>query len=590
MPLWSGPFQAFTPPDIPGLVAWYDSNSTVLSNDRRTVLSLRDKYIYRNDLISFRGASNISNAAVNLLPNTGSITASNIGSYFVFSNAVMTSTRGTLEFQNQTTGATVFVCGDFNTTNNNSENYLSVFTNNYSNPSSFSNNLTVGTVNRGGIFSNYFVNVYDSSNIATTASNLTPIVVGWFDPNRNITTAGDGTVNQWANINTSFANHNLATGHNFLSPPATAAANTITVSSNNTWTGVAAELYGCNAANVLNFSSNSGIANLAGNLANNAPQLNARITTDANSSFIRAVGFVVSYASNIVTINNGSVLANTISATFVNWTSVGSYFRYPFVADVNNALPNINDLMYDSNFPDSTGNGGGVWINSSNVFDPFISNGSGYGKFSRTYDMRANGLNIVFVRLGLVRKTGIGISGQGGMISSQADLRNFYGQIGDIIVLGSNYTTQDQYNVEGYLAQKYNLLGKLRSDHPFKSGYAGRYPFGSYPNSILTGIAFNNNTTVPGFYTTGYLNGANVSRNSNLNIMTTNRANFNMFLGDSCNYTAKDGLIHNINTTIKEVIVYNNPLLSNDVNRVHRYLQTKYGTQPLFNNGSNFTY
>jgi len=589
MPLWSGPFQEFTPPDIPGLIAWYDSNSTVLSNDGITVLRLRDKYIYRNDLISFRGASNISNAAVNLLPNTGSITASNIGSNFVFSNAVMTSTRGTLEFQNQTTGATVFVCGDFNTTNNNSENYLSVFTNNYSNPSSFSNHFTVGTVNRGGIFSNYFVNVYDTSNIATTASNLTPIVVGWFDPNRNIATSGSNLVG-WSNLNRSFSNQDMFNTGLFLSRCNTnvVGTNAITVLSNNSWTGASA-IYGCNAANVLNVPYSNAYTNVFG------PYLTTNISNASvisRASFIRAVGFVINVTNN----SNDFIatyMANMITATYADSNAFvnGTSFRTTVVPGGQTAF-NKGDLFTTSNPNIASGTyGGGLWVNGSNVFNPLADNslaGEGYGAPNVPYDLR-NSLNIVFLRFGEALNTGIGISGLTATTSARVNM-NFYGQIGDIIVLGSNYTTQDQYNVEGYLAQKYNLLGRLISNHPFKSGYAGRYPFGSYPNSILTGIAFNNNTTVPGFYTTGYLNGFNVSKNSNLNIMTTNRANFNMFLGDSCNYTAKDGLIHNINTTIKEVIVYNNPLSSNDVNRVHKYLQTKYRTQTLFNNGSNFAY
>ena len=172
------------------------------------------------------------------------------------------------------------------------------------------------------------------------------------------------------------------------------------------------------------------------------------------------------------------------------------------------------------------------------------------------------------------------------------DKRDFYGQIGDVIVLGPDYTTDDQLALEGYLAQKYNLLGKLRSDHPYKAGYNGIYPFRSPeppPKSILTGIAFNNCNTVEGAYATGYINGRPVSANSNVNIITTNPANYNMFVGDSCNYTAKDGSLHNIDAGIKEVLVYNRPLSEAEVGSVHNYLQEKHGTPALYNNG-NFTY
>lgn len=597
MPLWRTEYTPFTPPDIPGLVAWYDSNSTVLSNDGTTVLSLRDKYIYNNNLISYIGAITSSNVASNLLPNSGRITGSVGGCNIVLSNAVMTSTRGILEFQYRTTGATVFVCGDFETRSNSSENYLSIFTQNYLNPSEFNNSFSIGTVNRGGLFSNFFVNVHDLSNTVTTSTNLMPIVVGWFDANRNITTAG-GTVSIWNNNNTSFANHNLGRGHNFSPDGSTviAAADTITILSNNPWTGAAAALYGCNAANVLNFPFAPGYAATAGARATTVPQLNARIDDPGdNPAFIRAVGFVVSYNSNISS-NNPQNLANTICATYVTWNTVGSYFRHPFInVSAPESVPHMNftDLVFDSNAASPDGRfGGGVWINSSNVFDPSlppINGDAGFGRYTSSFDMRSSGLHIVFIRFGRDRQTGIGISGQGQLNCNQTDIRGFYGQIGDVIVLGSNYTTRDQENVEGYLAQKYNLLGKLRSDHPYKSGYRGKYPFVYYENSILTGIAFNNCNTVAGSYTTGYLNGQPVSQNSNLNILTTNRANFNMFVGDSCNYTARDGFTHNINTPIKEIIVYNRPLSAFDVGRVHGYLQEKYNMPSLHNNG-NFSY
>jgi hypothetical protein len=596
MPLWRTEYTPFTPPDIPGLVAWYDSNSTVLSNNGTTVLSLRDKYIYNNNLISYIGAITSSNVASNLLPNSGSITRSVGGCNIVLSNAVMTSTRGILEFQYRTTGATVFVCGDFETRSNSSENYLSIFTRNYSNPSEFNNSLSIGTVNRGGLFSNFFVNVHDLSNTTTTSTNLTPIVIGWFDANRNITTAG-GTVSIWNNNNTSFANHNLGRGHNFTPDGSAiiAAVDTITVLSNNPWTGEAAELYGCNAANVLNFPYATGYSYTAGNRATTAPQLNARIDALDETNFIRAVAFVVNYDSNALTSNYPNFMGNVISATFVPWTIAGSYYRTGY-QDTGYSSFNANDLIWCSNTESTDGTGtfgGGLWINGSNVFNPRTAStgiSGGFGALTRGFDLRSS-FNIVFARFGEVRQTGIGISGIGGVTNLEGTLnsRSFYGQVGDVIVLGSNYTTRDQENVEGYLAQKYNLLGKLRSDHPFKSGYRSKYPFAYYENSILTGIAFNNCNTVAGSYTTGYLNGRPVSRNSNLNILTTNRANFNMFVGDSCNYTARDGFTHNINTPIKEIIVYNRPISAFDVGRVHGYLQGKYNIPSLHNNG-NFSY
>ena len=591
MPYWSADYKPFSPPDIPGLISWYDSNSTVSCNDG-TVLSWRDKYIYRNDLISYVGALNIDNPAKTLFQTDGSINVNNINRDLVFSNAIMTSSRGILEFQYQTTGATIFICGDFDTRDNRIQNYVSLFTNNYANPSSHSNNLTVGTITKGNIFNSNFINVYDLSNTTNTDNiNLTSlVVVGWFDPNRNISNLAGGAVGTWSNLNRTFLNQDLITGNNCNS----ASANTITVLSNNLWTGNAAREYGCNVANVLNFPYTAH-SYTSGAFATTGPQLNARIfDTDEKASFIRAVAFVVNYSNNLPAANNPPNQGNAISATYTNWANseAGTYYRYNSLTSGFNNF-NANDFMWSSNAPSPDGRyGGGLWINGTSVFNPnILSQYSGYGSITSDFDLRGS-FNIVFVRLGEARKTGIGISGVGGVRVAQSgeDKRDFYGQIGDVIVLGSNYTIRDQHTVEGYLAQKYNLLDKLRNDHPYKNGYNGIYPFSLIePNSIITGIAFNNSTTVPGYYTTGYFNGQPVSKNPNLNIITTNRANFNMFVGDSCNYTAKDGYRHNINAGLSEVLVYNNPLSEYDVGRVHQYLQEKHGSSPLYSNG-NFRY
>jgi len=607
MPYWTDEFIPFSPEDIPGLVSWYDSNSTVLTNDGLgDVLSWKDKSIYRNDLISYLGAIKSGNRVSNLLPNSGSINASNIYGNVVFSNAVMTSKRGELEFQYETTGATIFVCGDFQDSENMTANYVSIFTNNYSNPSSFNNNLTIGTSNKGGAFGSNFVNVYDLSNRTTSAINFSPtVVVAWFDPNRGINATfklggiigGDDFdinypegmyVETVSNLNRAFPNQDLTSGvyRTIINYPL------IRVIPNNEWSGSASIKYGCNVANVFEFPYNLNYTNINQfpNVASKAPQLTPNINDNANASDIRAIGFVVNYSSDIVN-NEPPYYGNVISATYVNWTQAGAYFRLAY-ADAGFSNFNENDLIWSS----SSG-GGGLWVNGSNVFDatcnatpneadPEIGS---YGAITRDYNLRGS-FNIVFLRLGETRKTGIAISGLGGVTSVQpADKRDFYGQIGDVIVLGPDYTTDDQYAVEGYLAEKYALLDKLRSDHPYKTGYNGVYPFGPPPKSILTGIAFNNCNTVENAYATGYFNGRPVAANSNVNIITNNPANYNMFVGDSCNYTAKDRSKHNINAGIKEVIVYNRPLSEAEVGSVHNYLQEKHSSPPLYNNG-NFTY
>ena len=610
MPYWTDEFIPFSPEDIPGLVSWYDSNSTVLSNDGLgAVLSWKDKSIYRNDLISYLGAIQSGNRASNLLPNSGSINASNIYGDLVFSNAVMTSKRGELEFQYETTGATIFVCGDFQDSENITTNCVSVFTNNYSNPSSFNNNLTIGTSNRGGAFGSNFVNVYDLSNRTTTAVNLSPTVVAWFDPNRSVNAtfrdegfASIGTdinipyqagtyVETVSNLNRAFPNQDLTSGvyrtiNNYQ---------LIRIKPLNEWNGPASIKYGCNIANIFEFPYDLNYTNVNQfpNIASTAPQLTPNINSAETASDIRAIGFVVNYSSAVGN-NIPEYLGNAISATYLSEDeSLGAYFRLAY-ADAGFSNFNQNDLIWSS----SPG-GGGLWVNGSNVFDANLDSVinfnyedqpyTGYGVITTAYDLRGS-FNIVFLRLGETRKTGIAISGLGGLTSPGTfNKRDFYGEIGDVIVLGPDYTTDDQYAVEGYLAQKYALLDKLRSDHPYKTGYNGIYPFGPPPKSILTGIAFNNCNTVEGAYATGYFNGRPVAGNSNVNIITNNPANYNMFVGDSCNYTAKDASRHNIIAAIKEVIVYNRPLSEAEVGSVHNYLQEKHSSPPLYSNG-NFTY
>jgi hypothetical protein len=57
----------------------------------------------------------------------------------------------------------------------------------------------------------------------------------------------------------------------------------------------------------------------------------------------------------------------------------------------------------------------------------------------------------------------------------QAALGSQYGspyanaELGEVIILGTNATTETRQNIEGYLAWKYGLEGNLPSDHPHKS-------------------------------------------------------------------------------------------------------------------------
>ena len=80
-----------------------------------------------------------------------------------------------------------------------------------------------------------------------------------------------------------------------------------------------------------------------------------------------------------------------------------------------------------------------------------------------------------------------------------------------------------------------------------------------------------------------------MSSNTNPITMTTNLADFSLFVGDDVVYTGPDGTIHSINSYIYEVITYNKVLSQSQITQVHQYLQAKNNTLPLANNG-NFTY
>jgi len=94
-----------------------------------------------------------------------------------------------------------------------------------------------------------------------------------------------------------------------------------------------------------------------------------------------------------------------------------------------------------------------------------------------------------------------------------------------------------------------------------------------------------------------YLNGKEIENDSRARPITTDINNFNIFIGDSSNYTASiSGDIgggvtvrHASASSFKEIIVYNSKLSESDISDIHRYLQTKHNLPTLFNDG-NFTY
>jgi hypothetical protein len=93
-----------------------------------------------------------------------------------------------------------------------------------------------------------------------------------------------------------------------------------------------------------------------------------------------------------------------------------------------------------------------------------------------------------------------------------------------------------------------------------------------------------------------YFNGQHILSNSVQTVITTDINNFNIFIGDSSNYTASirgsiagSNFRHASASSFKEVIVYSSKLSESDISGIHSYLQVKHNLPPLFNDG-NFTY
>ena len=98
-----------------------------------------------------------------------------------------------------------------------------------------------------------------------------------------------------------------------------------------------------------------------------------------------------------------------------------------------------------------------------------------------------------------------------------------------------------------------------------------------------------------------YLNGRKIMSNSRQPVITSDINNFNIFVGDSSNYTASiSGSInlgggaylfprHASVSRFREIIIYSTKLSASDISDIHRYLQNKYNISSL-HNGGNFSY
>jgi len=108
---------SFSPKNYPGLVAWYNASSAILSNDS-FIIGLHDLSLNANTLVASNGYSSISSD----------------GLIYLTSNTFINTKP--LEFATQSTGLTVFLVASINPNNTtiNFQNLLTIFANSNNSP------------------------------------------------------------------------------------------------------------------------------------------------------------------------------------------------------------------------------------------------------------------------------------------------------------------------------------------------------------------------------------------------------------------------------------------------------------------------
>ena len=118
----------------------------------------------------------------------------------------------------------------------------------------------------------------------------------------------------------------------------------------------------------------------------------------------------------------------------------------------------------------------------------------------------------------------------------------------------------------------------------------------SLPNcnkNIITAICFNTLMTHPEtaqikFYSAGYINNRIYTESCNPKTISTNPLDFNIFVGDTCNYIiGPDSKQHGISNHIYEMILYNTVLSESSINDINIYLANKHNVRL---NNPNFNY
>jgi len=144
----------------------------------------------------------------------------------------------------------------------------------------------------------------------------------------------------------------------------------------------------------------------------------------------------------------------------------------------------------------------------------------------------------------------------------------------------------------GFPKTKYLSINDLSNkEYDYRNYYLPKYS-----KNIINAICFNTliqNAQAPqiAFYSAGYINNTLYTESCNPKTISTNPLDFNIFVGDTCNYNiGPDGKKHGISNHIYEMILYNSVLSESSINNVNTYLANKHRVSLTGGNFNHFNY
>jgi hypothetical protein len=152
---------SFSPLNYPGLVAWYNASSAILSN-ASFIIGLRDLSVNANILVASNGT-----VSKNINDSLGIPYTSNLHINI-----------SPLEFRSEPSGLTLFLVATNNTDNEDSQNYLSIFEDQNNNPikigiDNIESNIYIKSDQLGSIVTNIVPNTSNIINALCFNSNIT---------------------------------------------------------------------------------------------------------------------------------------------------------------------------------------------------------------------------------------------------------------------------------------------------------------------------------------------------------------------------------------------------------------------------------